>query len=133
MQEIGKWELRELQGFCRQYDEKRQQAADILLQMKSGTPHGSGRHGVSMESEVDHKVWKRERLLRDIQQIEECARQVDDGRWYKALIQNICQGVSYTCIDKACMPTSCRNSYFQARKAFFTRLWYIRNGITPGA
>ncbi len=131
--QLGKWELRELEGFCRQYDMKRKQAADILLQVRSGTPHGSGGRGTPQESEVERKVWQRERLLRDIRQIEECARGIEGGRWYKALIQNICRGIGYTYLDKVDLPTSCRNSYFQARKAFFLRLWWEREGIVPGA
>ena len=54
--------------------------------------------------------------------MEECAAQVSDGKWYIALIQNVCMARPYAALAADILPTSNKNAFFHARKEFFVRL-----------
>lgn len=111
---------RELLHFCRQYPEWKTEANSLLgirAVKMDGKPHGSGKSDpVAMAAE------KRDRLLAKIKLIDDCAREIGGGKWYAALIQNVCIGRSYEQMDRALMPTSERNAYFKVRRQFFEML-----------
>ena len=110
----------ELLHFCRQYPDWKTEA-NSLLGIKAikmdGQPHGSGKSDpVAMAAE------KRDRLLTKIKLVDDCAKDVGEGEWYAALIQNVCIGKSYEQLDKALMPTSFRQEFFVKRRQFFELL-----------
>ena len=111
---------RELLNFCRQYPEWKTEANSLLgirAVKMDGQPHGSVKSDpVAMAAE------KRDRLLAKIKLIDDCAREIGEGEWYAALIQNVCIGRSYEQMDRALMPTSERNAYFKVRRQFFEML-----------
>ncbi len=117
---ISRYRYDELTAFCRQYPEKKAEAASLLgvgSQRLDGMPHGT-----DVGDPTGRVVERRERLLSDIALIEKCAAQVDGGRWYTALIQNICLRKGYPYLDAEIMPTSNRNDFFKVKKRFFTVL-----------
>lgn len=117
---ISRDRYRELQWFCRQYPQKKAEAASLLTVSGAGLdpmPHGSDPGDPTFRA-----VARREQLKRDIDMIESCARMVDGGRWYAALIQNVCLGKPYAAIDTTILPTSKRPTFFQQRRAFFVLL-----------
>ena len=106
--------------FCRQYPDWKAEA-DSLLGIRAvkmdGMPHGSGKSDpVAMAAE------KRDKLLEKIKIVDDCAKDIEDGKWYAVLIQHVCNGKSYEQLDKALMPTSFRNAFFTKRKLFFELL-----------
>lgn len=110
----------ELLHFCRQYPDWKTEAASLLGvhgQALDGMPHGS-----SAGDPVAAVAARREKLLRRIQLVDECAGGIDGGRWYAALIQNVCMRRPYAALDATVLPNSNRNSFFLARKDFFLRL-----------
>ena len=115
---------RELQWFCRQYPQKKAEAASLLT--VSGAGLDAMPHGTDPGDPVYRAVARREQLLRDIDMIETCARQVEGGRWYAALIQNICMGKGYAYIDPTILPTSKRPTFFKQRRQFFLLLNDLR-------
>ena len=125
---ISRWEYYELKAFCRQYDDKRKQAADVLSlhgQDLSGEPKGNK---VGMPTE--DAALKRAKLLEDIQLIEQAAADVQGGAWKVSLIQSCCRGIPYAELDQTAMPTSKREAFFKARREFFYILKSLRQGIT---
>ena len=117
---IDRDRYRELQWFCRQYPRKKAEAASLLTVGGAGfddMPHGTDPGDPTLRA-----VMRREQLLRDIDMIESCARQVDGGRWFSALIQNICMGRAYAYIDTAILPTSKRPTFYKQRREFFLLL-----------
>jgi len=111
---------RELRNFCLQYPTWKADAESLLGvsgQKYDAMPHGSG-----VSDPVARAAEKRERLNEKIQMVENCARMVDGGRWYFALIQNCCMGKPLMSIDPVLFPTSNRNAYYQARRGFFLAL-----------
>ena len=117
---ISRDRYRELQWFCRQYPQKKAEAASLLTVSGAGMdpmPHGSDPGDPTFRA-----VARREQLKHDIDMIESCARMVDGGRWYAALIQNVCLGKPYAAIDTTILPTSKRPTFFQQRRAFFVLL-----------
>lgn len=130
---ISRWAYEELKAFCRQYPEKKAQAA-ALLGIQGGSKIQTARDergreiGVVMPAMVRistptaDRAIKRIALLEDCDLIDKVARAVDDGEWERALILNTCYGVPYECIDQTIMPTANRNRYFRARREFFFRL-----------
>ena len=57
--------------------------------------------------------------------VEQCAASVDGGRWYQALILNICNGTGYDSIRSfypGMLRNSDRNAFFRARRVFFNLL-----------
>ena len=118
----------ELRGFCIQYPEWKTEAASLLGvhgQALDGMPHGA-----SAGDPVAAVAARRDGLLRKIQIIDDCAMSIEGGRWYAALIQNVCMKKPYASIDTLLLPTSNRNSFFAARKAFFLALDKIKGGIS---
>ena len=111
---------RELYYFCRQYPTWKTEANSLLgiraIKM-DGQPHGTGKSDpVAMAAE------RRDKLLAKIKIIDDCAKEVGNGEWYAALIQNVCIGKSYDQLDKALMPTSFRQEFFSKRRSFFELL-----------
>lgn len=111
---------RELKAFCLQYPLWRAEAESLLgvgAQNYSAMPHGT-----DVGDPIFRAVMRRERLLQKIDMVEDIARTVDGGRWFAALIQNVCMGRSLSVIDPTLLPTSNRNAYYLARRMFFVRL-----------
>lgn len=110
----------ELLHFCRQYPEWKTEAASLVgthgLKM-DGMPHGS-----SVGDPVASAAERRAGLLSKIETVDRCARAVQGGIWYAALIQNVCMGRAYSRIDPTLFPTSMRSHFFRARKEFFIGL-----------
>ena len=110
----------ELRAFCLQYPLWRAEAESLLgvgAQRYSSMPHGSG-----VGDPVARAAERRERLNDKIHLVEEAARAVDGGKWFAALIQNCCMGRGLSAIDQTILPTSNRNAYFVARRAFYVYL-----------
>ena len=111
---------RELLHFCRQYPEWKTEANSLLgiraIKM-DGQPHGNG-----VSDPVAMAAEKREKLMTKIEIVDDCARAIDDGEWYAAIIQNVCIGRPYEQMDRALMPTSDKNAYFRKRREFFDLL-----------
>lgn len=110
----------ELRAFCLQYPLWRAEAESLLgvgAQRYSSMPHGSG-----VGDPVARAAERRERLNDKIHLVEEAARAVDGGKWFAALIQNCCMGRGLAAIDQTILPTSNRNAYFVARRAFYVYL-----------
>ena len=116
---ITKARFQELAGFCMQYPEWRVEA-DSLLGVQGGGLDGMP-HGSTVGDPVSAAAARRARLLRKIRIIEECAQDVDDGRWYAALILNVCIRKRYEDLTSI-LPTSNRNAFFRARREFFIKL-----------
>lgn len=117
---IKKERYLELLHFCRQYPDWKTEAASLLGvhgQKLTGMPHGSG-----VGDPVAAMAARREDLLRRIQIVDDCAAAVEGGRWYAALIQNVCLNRPYSTLSITVLPNSNRNSFFSARKAFFVAL-----------
>lgn len=116
---ISKYRYDELKAFCRQYGDKKTEA-EALLSIGSpsitGMPHGSG-----MGDPVERAAEQREHLLEDCDIIEECARSVDGGRFYTAIIRNACLGTAYKFLFEV-LPTNNRTAFYDARRAFYVRL-----------
>ena len=110
----------ELLHFCRQYPDWKLEA-DSLLGIRA-IKLDSQPHGTTVGDPVASVAERRERLLQKIQIVEDCARTVGDGRWYAAIIQNVCMGKSYDHIDRTILPTSMRSEFFRYRRAFFAVL-----------
>lgn len=82
-----------------------------------GQPHGSGKSDpVAMAAE------RRDKLLAKIKIVDDCAREICNGEWYAAIIQNVCIGRPYEQMDRALMPTSEKNAFFKIRRMFFDLL-----------
>ena len=139
MQEMGisEWAYVELKAFCRQYPEKKAQAAALLgirgcdrIQMaKDERGHEIGvvmPVAVRISSPTADAALKRIKLLEDCDLIDRVARSVGDGEWERALILHTCYAVALECIDKTILPTSNRNAFFRAKREFFYRLHAAR-------
>ncbi len=107
----------ELLHFCRQYSEWKYEASNLIGIRGHGIDGMPG--GSAVSDPVARAAEHRENVLKKIDLIDSCARQVKDGAWATALIQNICMGKSYDAIDKMILPTSNRGAFFSARKEFF--------------
>lgn len=127
--DIGEWRYKELKAFCRQYPEKKARAASLLgvrgMGLGDGMPHGKG----TTSDPVSAAVSKREELIRDVEMIDRCLGAVDGGAFEHALRLNVCYGSSYDCITPEILPTSKRNTFFEARRKFFCLLDAERNGV----
>ena len=133
---ISKWAYEELKAFCRQYPEKKAEAA-ALLGIRSSchvveytVGKGDKRQtlgtvlprGNATTNPVEDTIMKRLRLLEDCDLIDRVAGEVDGGDWKEALILNCCYGKGYELLDPSILPTSKRNAFFAARREFFYRL-----------
>lgn len=117
---ITKERYLELLHFCRQYPEWKTEAASLTGPKGisiDGMPHGS-----SVGDPVAAAAERRAGLIAKVQLVDDCAAAVGEGRWYTALIQNICMGRPYVLLDSAILPSSDRNSFFNVRKLFFIAL-----------
>ena len=116
---ISKYRYDELKAFCRQYGDKKTEAEALLSigsPKLSGMPHASG-----VGDPVSRAVKRRERLLSDCEIIEHCAKGVDNGRFYTAIIRNACLGTAYKFLFDV-LPTNNRSAFYDARRAFYIRL-----------
>ena len=108
----------ELLHFCRQYPEWQMEAASLIgiqgMKM-DGQPRGTKKH-----DPVAAAAERREQLMRKIGIVDSCARDVGNGEWYTAIIQNVCMKKPYSQIDVNLMPTSDRNTFFKRRREFFS-------------
>ena len=123
---IKKERYLELLHFCRQYPDWKVEAASLTGPQGvklDGMPHGS-----NVGDPVASAAERRHSLISRIQLVDDCAAAVGGGRWYTALIQNVCMGRPYAMLDSGLLPTSDRNSFFVARKAFFVRLDALQIG-----
>lgn len=121
---ISKWAYEELRALCRQYPEKKAEAA--ALAGTSAVRYGDAPRGSGVGDPTAKAALKRIRLLKDCQLIEQVARSVDGGRWYDALLLNCCYGRGYEYLDPSILPTSNRSAYFRARREFFFLLYQAR-------
>ena len=123
---IKKERYLELLHFCRQYPDWKTEVASLVgpFGVKlDGMPHGS-----TPGDPVASAAERRERLIAKIDLVDRCAAAVDRGRWYAAIIQNVCMMRPYASIAPSVLPTSDRNSFFKARKAFFILLNKSKGG-----
>lgn len=112
---IGRWRYLELKAFCRQYDEKRHTAAQLLgvtSPRTDGVPGGGG-----AGDPVYAVVRRRERLLADCETIEQAAVAADPVG-YRAILKNVTQGIRY----EETGYYGCRSDFFRARRRFFSAL-----------
>lgn len=117
---ISRERYRELISFCRQYPEWKAEASSLLgvsAVKYSDMPTGSG-----VGDPVFRTAVRREKLISKIELVEHIADMIDGGQWRPALIQNICLGKALKFIDQTLLPTSRRDSFFKARRAFFVML-----------
>ena len=117
---ISQDRYRELLHWCRQYPEWKTEANSLLgirAIKADGLPHGNGK-----SDPVAAAAERREKLIEKIEIVDECARAIDGGAWFAAIIQNVCMAKPYTTIDRALMPTSDKNAYFRRRREFFELL-----------
>lgn len=121
--EISKDRYLELLHFCRQYSRWKVEAASMIgvsAQQYATDPHGS-----EPGDPTGRAVERREDLMAMISTVESCAAAVDGGRWYQALILNICNGTGYEAIRylyPGLLKNSDRNAFFRARRMFFNLL-----------
>ena len=117
---IKKERYLELLHFCRQYPDWRTEVGSLVGPKGinlDGMPHGS-----SVGDPVAAAADRRAGLLAKIQLVDDCAAEIDGGRWYAALIQNVCLARPYSLLDISLLPTSDRNTFFKARRLFFILL-----------
>lgn len=102
---------RELFAFCEGYQGRKSEAAQLLGIQRCGDKDPTAR-----------SAERREGLLADNRMIERAARQVDGGRWYVALIRNVCYGQSVRKMIAEQLPTTHYSSFTRAREDFLRRL-----------
>ena len=111
---------KELLHFCRQYPYWKSEANSMLgarAIKNDGLPHGN-RKGDPVLMAVE----KREKLLVKMMLVEECAKAIDGGEWYAAMMQHVCYGKTYAQMDSTLMPTSNTNEFYKQRRLFFELL-----------
>lgn len=114
----------ELKQFCEQYPEWKTEAASLLGPRGvnlDGMPHGSGAGNPTASA-----AERRAGLMAKIQLVDDCAASVENGKWYAALILNVCLKRRYSDLDVTVLPNSNRNAFFAARKLFFIALDKVR-------
>lgn len=124
---ISRARYAELRAYCMQYPQWKQEASSLLgvgAQQYSPMPHGSG-----TSDPVECAAERREQLLAKIEHVESTAQAIDNGRWYRALLLNVCDGIGLDSIDPAVLPTSNRNAFFIARRAFYIALHESKSKI----
>lgn len=123
---IDRWRYDELIAFCRQYPDKREHA-DALADVKSAWNAGASGGGGENASPVERAAMRREAIVRDCELIEQTALRIDGGKWYAALMLNCCYGQAYGRLAPETLPTSRREAYFAARRAFLVALDAAKN------
>lgn len=112
---LDKWRYLELRAFCRQYERKRHEAAQLLGLASRGMDGLPG--GGSAGDPVYAAVRRRERLLADVEAIDQAAREADPVG-YQAIWKNVTQGIRY----EESGYYGCRSEFFRARRRFFAAL-----------
>ena len=113
----------ELRAFCKQYPQWQTELADttdLSSPRMDGMPRGS-----EPGDPTERAVERREMLQAKIALVERCARLVDDGAWYRALILSCCTGMSYERIRDLypeALRSSFRFAFFEARRKFYAIL-----------
>lgn len=123
---IKKERYLELLHFCRQYPDWKTELSSLIG--PSGVKLDGMPHGSSGGDPVAAAAERRSSFMHRVQIVEECAAAVDGGRWYTALIQNVCLARPYSLIDVSYLPSSDRTAFFRARKEFFIRLNTMKGG-----
>ncbi len=109
---ISKSEYEELKAFCRRYDEKRAEAADMLYRTTgklTGMPRGS-----NTSDPVCAAAVQRDRLLRDCEMIEQAAIAAS-GDLYAYILRNVTRDEGITALKPPCG----RRQFYEARRKFF--------------
>ena len=107
----------ELVHYCRQYPQWQAEASSLLgirATKNDGMPHGTG-----ISDPVAMAAERRDKLLAKMAIVDECAREIGEGKWYAAMIQHVCMQKKYEQIEKTLMPTSDRNAFYKQRRNFF--------------
>lgn len=110
----------ELKAFCKQYPKWKVEltgSAEISGMQYDGMPRNP-----TPGDPTERAVERREVLLRKVELVESCARDVSGGAWYKALLLNVCNGMSWEVIrdlHPEAMRSSRKNAFFMARSSFF--------------
>ena len=120
--EISRNRYTELKSFCLQYPERVKNAASFVGPRACGFAKYQ-KNGIVSDPTYS-AVEKREKLLKENELIDKCLNA--GGEWARALKLNVCQGVALHHIEPQYMPTSNRNAFFDARKAFFLMLNDLR-------
>ena len=111
---ISCWRYRELRAFCRQYDEKRRQAAQLLA--ATGQVE-RGRYRRDSLANCALAAAQRERLLGDCRIIERTAMEADPAGG-EAIIRNAARGIRY---EETGFYGE-RTAFYRARERFFIGL-----------
>lgn len=118
--DLSKVRVEELQRFCWQYREKKARIAAMRGSTGGsgidGMPHGKGGIGRPTEQTALRIIDSKDE--RDIEIIEECAREATDGceALYVCLIANVCDRVGYTYLN---MPPQGVNQFSATKRRFF--------------
>lgn len=121
----GQWKISkdryiELRAFCRQYPQWKVEAAGMLGVTGAGIddmPHGSAPGDPTARA-----VERREAVMQKIALVESCAAGVDGGRWFRAILLNVCNGMAWEIIrdlHPEAMRNNDRTQFFKARAMFF--------------
>lgn len=107
---ISKAKYNELRYFCMQYEEKKKEL-DHCCSQEAGNEHGEGSRS---DSENKKEEVKRDRLRRDLELIEQTAREAgpDISQW---LLKNLVEGTVYESLE---VPLS-RTKFYDIRRYFF--------------
>lgn len=120
---IDKDRVVELRAFCRQYPRWKVEAASMLGVTGAGLDDMP--HGTDPGDPTARTVERREKLMNKIQLVERCAAAVDGGRWFQALILNVCNDMGWNLLrdlHPELLKTSNKNAFFRARCMFFNLL-----------
>lgn len=124
--DIPKEQYLELLHFCHQYPEWKAEVASAAgpRAVQYDKVHTGNN---PLFDPVLAAVERREVYQKKIHMIDSCAAEIDGGKWYTAIIQNVCFERPYSMLDPCVLPTSDRNSFFRAKKAFFVLLSRTRD------
>lgn len=121
--ELSRERYLELRNFCLQYPKWKIEAASMLD--LSGMNYDGMPHGTDPGDPTGRAVERRDKIMNKISLVEGCAASIADGKWYAAIINNVCNGMGYELI-KSLHPewliTNNAKAFFTARKAFFLLL-----------
>jgi hypothetical protein len=118
--QISKDRYIELRAFCRQYPQWLVEAASVLG--VSGARLDDMPHGTDPGDPTGRAVERREKVLEKINLVEGCAAAVENGRWFRALLLNVCNGMAWEYIrdlHPETLKSNDRNLFFKARRMFF--------------
>lgn len=121
--EISKERYIELRAFCRQYPNWQTEASTMLGVTGAGLDDMP--HGTDPGDPTARTVERREKLMDKMRLVERCAAAIDGGRWYKAIMLNVCNGTPWEIIrdlNPETLKSNHRNHFFKARRMFFNLL-----------